>query len=73
MYGCINYQDGYQQIFSQTNNLVKGYCKLTLNDLQNVNYQMNSIIKNITSERATIENLVNVVGNNLQYCARKNC
>lgn len=73
MYGCINYQDGYQQIFSQTNNLVKGYCKLTLNDLQNVNYQMNQIIKNITSERATIENLVNVVGNNLQYCARKNC
>ena len=73
MYGCINYQDGYKQIFSHTNNLVKSYCKLTLTDMENVNSQMNQLITNINNEKNSINNLYYSIRNTLEYCGRKKC
>ncbi len=71
-FGCINYVDAYKQIFAQSNNLVKGYCKLALDDMQNVNGQMNSIINRLINYNRTVTNSVNLIENKLKYCLNNN-
>jgi phosphate-selective porin len=68
-YGCVNNQDAYQQIFTQTNNLVKDYCQLTLNDLQMVNIQIGQWINNISNDRKSTSYFVQLIENNLSYCS----
>lgn len=70
-YGCVNKQDAYQQIFAQTNNLVKDYCQLTLNDLQKVNVQMTQLIDNITNDKKSNGIKIDLISSNLEYCTKK--
>jgi len=73
MYGCVNYLDGYQQVFTHTSNLVKSYCMLTLKDLENVNKETSQLIKSITFDKQSVQNLYYTLKNSLEYCAKKEC
>ena len=73
LYGCVNYLDGYQQLFSHTSNLAKSYCMLTLKDMENVNKEMSQLLRSISFEKQSIKNLYYTLKNSLEYCSKKEC
>jgi hypothetical protein len=69
LYSCERFEEAYSQIYRKTNNLVKNYCELSLNDMHQVNTQMNELIETIVYDKEEVLNVIGQIETNMQYCS----